>query len=233
MNMGFRPLAGRRGLFLGAGTDHAAAWRCARHVESLGARVLWSDAVSSPAGACMELAGLPLAARMPGGPPHCASLRDAVDQAARQLGGFDFVVHTMLDPPVDMADELTQVSTEEFARATRIYCLQFAELARYCAPHMPSGGALVSLHLGHDDANAAQSPVQALHKSIHRLLALEMESWAIRVHCTSMGTLRPGEARTTRLGPHGRALEALFHHVASLVGPAPATAPGQMLRVAA
>lgn len=231
--MGFRPLAGRRGLLLVAGTDHAVAWRCARHVESLGARLLWSGAVPSPAGAWMEPAGLPLAVRMPGGPPHCACLRSAVDQAAQQLGGFDFVVHSMLDPPVDMADELTQVSSEEFAHATRVYCLRFAELARHCAPHMSTGGALVSLHLGHADENAAQSPLQALHKSIHRLLALEMQSRAIRVHCPSMEALWPGEVRRTRLGPHGRALEALCHHVASLVGPAPAPALGQRLRVLA
>jgi enoyl-[acyl-carrier protein] reductase I len=84
-------------------------------------------------------------------------------------------------------------SSAGFARAMNISCHSFAVLARLCAPHMATGGSLVTMsYLGADEAvpnYGLMGPVKAALESMVRYMAMELGPAGIRVHAVSPGPI--------------------------------------------
>lgn len=192
MNTALRPLAGRRGLIVGVANEHSIAWGCARRAHGLGAELALS---------CLNAKAVtytaPLAEQL-GAPLFTCDVSDAaamqamVDSAARQLGGLDFVVHSIAwAPHDDLHGRVADSSADGFARAMQISCHSFAALARLAEPHMREGGTLVTMsYLGAEEAvphYGLMGPVKAALESMVRYLALELGPAGIRVHAVSPG----------------------------------------------
>lgn len=188
------PLHGLRGLVIGVANDHSIAWGCARVLHARGARLVLS---------CLNDKAFPYVAPLAEGiaaPLHnCdveqpGDLERLVAQAAGHLGGLDFIVHSIaFAPRDDLHGRVTDSSAAGFAKAMQVSCHSFAELARLAEPHMPKGGALVTMtYIGADEAvphYGLMGPVKAALESMVRYMALELGPSNIRVHAVSPGPM--------------------------------------------
>jgi enoyl-[acyl-carrier protein] reductase I len=120
------------------------------------------------------------------------SLEATVAQAVGQLGGLDFVVHSIAWAPLkDLHGRVTDSSREGFEKAMSISCHSFAELGRLVAPHMSGGGSLITMT--YHGANEVvpnyglMGPVKAALESMVRYMAFELGARGIRVHAISPG----------------------------------------------
>ena len=218
MYVAFRPLAGRRGLFVGLAGGDSIASDCARSASTLGARLVLACLNDEDAAAVA-----PLAAQIGAPLRTCnierrGALEALVDAAAAELGGFDFVVHSNVRASrTELCSGAAGSATDDLLRAMRAACLSFAQLARLCGPHMPDGGALVTTsHFGADESEPRDSrtgPAKATFESIVRYLALELGPWGIRVHAVSHG---PAPANVALRHPR---LDSLTAHAAQVVRP--------------
>jgi len=187
-------LLGRRGLIVGVANEHSIAWGCARAMHTQGARLVmsclnekarrWVDPLAN------ELA-VPLLECDVEQPGAIAGL---IDRAVAELGGLDFVVHSIAWAPLDdLHGRVTDSSPDGFNRAMRISCHSFAELARLAEPHMPDGGTLITMsYRGADEAvphYGLMGPVKAALESMVRYMALELGPKNIRVHAVSPGPI--------------------------------------------
>ena len=191
MNRPHRPLAGRRGLIVGAAREHSLAWRFARRAVAQGARLTLVCPHGTPAGEVSARA-----AELDAQVLVCAiddrdALAATVHAVAERHGGIDFVVHSIdwaawARPGRDAEDMI-----EQHLHALRMSCRSFTELSRLCAGHMAPGAALVHVNnlrsavpeLSRDLVRA----VQAVLESIVRYLALELAPWGLGVHGVSSG----------------------------------------------
>jgi enoyl-[acyl-carrier protein] reductase I len=74
------------------------------------------------------------------------ALANVVEDAAKQLGQLDFVIHSLAWAPLDdLHAHVTDTSSEGFSRAMEISCHSFATLAKVCVNHMPEGGSLITM----------------------------------------------------------------------------------------
>jgi len=185
-------LQGRRGLILGVANEHSIAWGCARRAHAAGARLVIS-CLNDKAATFVA----PLAAQIDARLVVCdveqpGALAHLVDEAAGHLGGLDFAVHSIAWAPLaDLHGRVVDSSPEGFARAMRVSCHSFAELAHLCEPHFAEGGTLVTMsYLGSEEAvphYGLMGPVKAALESLVRYLALELGPSGIRVHAVSPG----------------------------------------------
>lgn len=186
------PLEGRRGLVLGLADERSIAWGCARVLAGRGA-----DLVLSCLNEKAHAAVAPLAASI-GAPLLCCNvetpgaLQELVEDAARELGGLDFAVHSIAwAPRHDLQGRVVDTSPEGFAQAMHVSCHSFAELARAAEPYFHGGGTLVTMsYLGADEAvphYGLMGPVKAALESMVRYLALELGPANVRVHAVSPG----------------------------------------------
>jgi enoyl-[acyl-carrier protein] reductase I len=184
----------------------------------------------------------PLAATLPAtlqvcNVEHPGALARLVDQAVAELGGLDFVVHAIAwAPHDDLVGRVVDSSAAGFAQAMEVSCHSFAQLARLVEPHMPGGGALVTMsYVGAEGAvphYGLMGPVKAALESLVRYLAVELGPQRIRVHAVSPGPMRTRAAsglpdfealiaRSITEAPLGRlvTLDEVGACVAFLVGP--------------
>jgi enoyl-[acyl-carrier protein] reductase I len=193
-NRSFGPLAGRTGLVMGLADAHSIAWGCARVLRERGATLLLS-CVNEKARAAVQ----PLADELEAPLKVCnveeeGALATLVDEASARFGGLDFAVHSIAWAPLsDLRGRVADSSAEGFARAMRVSCHSFAELARCAEPHFRDGGTLITMsYLGAEEAvpnYGLMGPVKAALESLVRYLALELGPRRIRVHAVSPGPL--------------------------------------------
>lgn len=247
-----RALEGRRGLLLGLADERSIAWGSARTAHARGARLVLgclnekarravqplADSVAAPLVCCNVLE--------PG------EIEAAVAAAVAELGGLDFVVHSIAWAPLeDLHGRVADSSAEGFARAMQVSCHSFAALARAAEPHLaraPGGGTLVTMsYIGAEGAvpnYGLMGPVKAALESLVRYLALELGPSGIRVHAVSPGPLATRAAsglagfdelveRSAGAAPLGRnaTLDEVAGCVAFLVGPDASGMTGQTLYV--
>jgi enoyl-[acyl-carrier protein] reductase I len=188
------PLAGKKGLVLGVANDHSIAYGCAQQAHLQGADLVLSclndkarhfvqahaDALQAPLFNCDV--------EQPG------SLQALVEQAVIHHGRLDFVVHSIAWAPLDdLHGTVLESSGAGFARAMTVSCHSLAELARWCAPHMPMGGSIVTMSF--EGAVHAvgryglMGPVKAALESMVRYLAVDLGPQGIRVHAVSPGPI--------------------------------------------
>jgi enoyl-[acyl-carrier protein] reductase I len=188
------PLAGKKGLVLGLANEHSIAWGCTRLLHEMGAQVVatcLNDKARAHVQPLTSGIGIPLLNCNVESPSEMAG---AVADAAATLGSFDFVIHSIAWAPLqDLHGPVLDSSREGFAQAMTVSCHSFAELARLCAPHMPRGGALLTMsYLGADQAvrhYGLMGPVKAALESMVRYLALELGAQNLRVHAVSPGPI--------------------------------------------
>lgn len=187
-------LAGKRGLILGVANEHSIAAGCARAAHELGAQLVLScvsdKAMQYAAPVALELQA-PL---LPCDVEQEFELEQLVREAAAQLGGLDFVVHSIAWAPAeDLHGRVTDSSSSGFLRAMNVSCHSFARLARLCEPHMAAGGSLITMsYLGADEAVAnygVMGPVKSALESLVRYMAVELGPKNIRVHAMSPGPI--------------------------------------------
>lgn len=199
------PLVDHAGLVMGLADIHSIAWGCARLLHERGARLVLSCLNEKARAAVQPLAdelGAPLLicnVEEPG------SIQALADEAAELCGGLDFAVHSIAwAPRDDLHGRVADSSAEGFARAMRVSCHSFAELAHCVEPHLRDGGTLITMsYLGAEEAvphYGLMGPVKAALESLVRYLALELGPKRIRVHAVSPGPL------PTRAASGGRIL---------------------------
>lgn len=242
-------LPGSRGLILGLADEHSIAYGCAQAMRAAGARLVLSCLNEKAYAAVTPLAkGL-------ASPLHCCNvehegaIEDLVDAAVRELGGLDFVLHSIAWAPLaELHGRVSDSSAAGFARAMSISCHSFARLARACEPHMPQGGSLITMsYLGAHQAvphYGLMGPVKAALESLVRYLALELGPRNIRVHAISPGPIPTRAAsgieafdelmdRARQRSPLGRlvSLEEIGALASFLASPAASGMSGQTLFV--
>jgi enoyl-[acyl-carrier protein] reductase I len=187
-------LAGKKGLVLGIANDSSIAWGAALMARQQGAEVVASclndkalrfvEPLTGPVGIDLKTCNV----EQPG------ELQALVDYAVAKLGRLDFVVHSIAWAPLeDLHGQVIDSSSTGFARAMEVSCHSFATLAKFCAPHMPDGGSLLTMtYLGADEAvphYGLMGPVKAALESMVRYMALELGPRRIRVHAVSPGPI--------------------------------------------
>ena len=242
-------LRGRKGLVLGLADERSIAFGVAREARAQGANI-----VTTCLNAKAQLAVAPLTQALdvlllPCNVEDPQQLEATVAQVAEQLGGLDFVVHSIAWAPLtDLHGAVVDSSSQGFARAMDISCHSFASLAKLCAPHMRNGGSLVTMsYLGADEAvphYGMMGPVKAALESMVRYMAAELGAQNIRVHAVSPGPMPTRAAsglvdfdglmaRTIETAPLRRlvTLDEVGGCVAFLVGPDATGMTGQTLFV--
>lgn len=187
-------LTGKRGLVVGLANELSIAYGCARMAVQQGARV-----VASCAGTKALPYVQPLTDELGISLHTCdveadGQMEALVAQAADELGGLDFVVHSIAWAPLaDLHGKTINSSSDGFARAMDVSCHSFARLAKLCTPHMSQGGTLVTMsYLGASEAvpnYGIMGPVKAALESLVRYMAVELGPQNIRVHAISPGPI--------------------------------------------
>lgn len=187
-------LAGKKGLVLGVANDSSIAWGAALLARQQGAEVVASclndkarrfvEPLTAPLGIDLQTCNV----EQPG------ELQALVEHAVSQLGRLDFVVHSIAWAPLDdLHGPVIDSSSAGFARAMEVSCHSFATLAKFCAPHMPEGGSLLTMsYLGAGEAvphYGLMGPVKAALESLVRYMAMELGPRRIRVHAVSPGPI--------------------------------------------
>lgn len=210
MNAAF-DLKGKKGLILGLANANSIAWGCARQAHAMGAQLVTSCLNDKALGYVQPLTE-PLGIDL-----HTCNIEDPdalaafIQQALARLGHFDFVIHSIAWAPLqELHGRVVDSTSVGFARAMDVSCHSFAALAKWCAPHMPNGGSMVTMsYLGADEAvphYGLMGPVKAALESLVRYMALELGPQNIRVHAVSPGPI------PTRAASGIEAFDALMQH---------------------
>jgi len=242
-NNAMLPLAGRRGLVVGVANEHSIAWGCARVLAARGAQLVLSCLNDKAQAVVAPLAAAIGATLQTCNVEHPGEQERLVNAAVAELGGLDFVVHSIAwAPRTDLVGRVIDTSAAGFAQAMEVSCHSFAELARLAEPHMSQGGALVTMsYIG---AYGLMGPVKAALESRVRYMALELGPKQIRVHAVSPGPVPTRAAsglaefhalmtQSAARAPLGRlvTLDEIGGCVAFLVGPDATGMTGQTLYV--
>jgi enoyl-[acyl-carrier protein] reductase I len=188
----FCDLRGKRGLVLGLANNQSIAAAVIEQLHSLGATLRVSclnekayphaAKVTDPLGVALQSCNLEVA----------GDLEAFVQAGLQQMGGFDFVVHSIAWAPLaELQGPVIDTTREGFAKAMSISCHSFTELARLTSPHMQQGGSLVTMSFhGSEEVvpnYGLMGPVKAALESMVRYLAAELGPKSIRVHAVSPG----------------------------------------------
>jgi enoyl-[acyl-carrier protein] reductase I len=208
-------LAGKKGLVLGIANDHSIAWECAKIAHEQGAELIatcLNDKARTYVQPLTDSITIPLL--------NCnveepEALAKVVEDAAKQLGQLDFVIHSIAWAPLDdLHAHVIDTSSEGFSKAMEISCHSFATLAKVCVNHMPEGGSLITMtYLGAQRAiphYGLMGPVKAALESLVRYMAIELGPQAIRVHAVSPGPIM------TRAASGIEAFDELLDHSKSV-----------------
>lgn len=194
MNSSLFSLAGKKGLVLGIANDSSIAFGCARLMREMGADVV-ASCLNEKSRRFVEPHTAPLGIEL----LHCdveaeGQLQATVKHAVDKFGHLDFVIHSIAWAPMqDLHGKVVDSSREGFARAMSVSCHSFAELGQLCAPHMPEGGAMLSMtYLGSGEVvpnYGLMGPVKAALESVVRYMSMELGPRNIRVHAVSPGPI--------------------------------------------
>jgi len=142
----FCNLIGKWGLVLGIANEHSIAAAVTRAPHSRSAALVatclnekavpYASAVAAPLGVRLKTCNV----------SEEGQLELVIREATEELGGLDFVVHSIAWAPLeDLHGRVIDSSREGFERAISISCHSFAELGRLAMTHMPAGGSLITM----------------------------------------------------------------------------------------
>ena len=187
-------LSGKKGLILGVANDQSIAWGCALMAKQMGADVMVTCLNEKAKGYVEPLTKAEQIDLEVCNVEDPGALEALVNTAVKKFGQLDFVIHSIAWAPLeDLHGRVVDSSSMGFARAMEVSCHSFAVLAKLCAPHMPKGGALLTMtYLGADEAvphYGLMGPVKAALESLVRYMAVELGGNGIRVHAVSPGPI--------------------------------------------
>ena len=187
-------LSGKKGLILGVANDQSIAWGCALMAKQMGADVMVTCLNGKAKGYVEPLTKAEQIDLEICNVEDPGALEALVNTAVKKFGQLDFVIHSIAWAPLeDLHGRVVDSSSMGFARAMEVSCHSFATLAKLCAPHMPKGGALLTMtYLGADEAvphYGLMGPVKAALESLVRYMAVELGGSGIRVHAVSPGPI--------------------------------------------
>jgi enoyl-[acyl-carrier protein] reductase I len=187
-------LSGKKGLILGVANDQSIAWGCALMAKQMGADVMVTCLNEKAKGYVEPLTKAQQIDLEVCNVEDTGALETLVNTAVNKFGQLDFVIHSIAWAPLeDLHGRVVDSSSVGFSRAMEVSCHSFATLAKLCAPHMPKGGALLTMtYLGADEAvphYGLMGPVKAALESLVRYMAVELGGNGIRVHAVSPGPI--------------------------------------------
>ena len=189
-----KSLIGKKGLILGVANDQSIAWGCALMAKQLGADVIVTCLNEKARGYVEPLTNAESIDLEVCNVEEVGALDVLINNSVKKLGHLDFVIHSIAWAPLeDLHGRVVDSSSIGFARAMEVSCHSFATLAKLCTPHMPAGGALLTMsYLGADEAvphYGLMGPVKAALESLVRYMAVELGDKKIRVHAVSPGPI--------------------------------------------
>jgi enoyl-[acyl-carrier protein] reductase I len=195
-------MAGKRGLIMGVANDHSIAWGIAKALAGQGAELAFTYQTDQLAKRVRPLAqslgsDFVVACDVGVDPTDAnpASLSSTFDVLAKRWPTIDFVVHAIaFSDKNELKGRYAATTRENFRRTMVISCFSFTEVARYAAPLMKNGGAMVTLTYGGSmrvmpNYNIMGVAKAALEASV-RYLAADFGGDNIRVNAISAGPVR-------------------------------------------
>lgn len=182
---------------MGVANDCSIAWAIAQAVLKEGAQLAFTypnDAILKRIKGLTEASGLdsPII--------QCDVSQEgmipaALEQANEQLGGIDFVLHSIaFSDRHQLTGAYSNTTRENFLNTLNISCYSFTEVCREARKWMPNGGSILALsYLGANRViphyNVMGVAKAALETSV-KYLAADLGTQGIRVNAISAGALR-------------------------------------------
>ncbi|MGY8873246.1 MAG: enoyl-ACP reductase FabI [Pseudomonadales bacterium] len=189
-------LEGKRGIVLGIANRHSIAYGCAEVLSELGAELCITYLNEKSKAFVAPLAEkLSTTLFLPCDVSKEGELEAVFDEAEKQWGTIDFVVHSIAWSPLDeLHGRLVDSSSQGFGMAMDISCHSFIRTARLAEPLMKdNGGTLITMtYYGSEkvvDHYGMMGPVKAALESSVRYMASELGESGIRVHSVSPGPM--------------------------------------------
>ena len=195
-------MTGKRGLIMGVANDHSIAWGIAKRLAEHGAELAFTYQTPQLGKRVMPLAKsvgsdfvLPCDVGLKPDSDDPLSLSAMFAALARRWPTIDFVVHAIaFSDKNELKGRYADTSRENFSHTLVISCFSFTEVARYAAPLMKNGGAMLTLTFGGSSRvmpnyNVMGVAKAALEASV-RYLAVDFGGGNIRVNAISAGPVR-------------------------------------------
>jgi enoyl-[acyl-carrier protein] reductase I len=189
-------LAGKKGLVVGVANDRSIAWGIAQRAAAAGAKLAFTYQ-----GELLERRVRPLAEKaqseflVPMDVTDEAQVDAAFGQVERELGGLDFLVHSVAwADRADLAGRTVDTSRGGFLKALEISAYSLLLLARKGEALMTNGGSIVALtYYGSvkvvPNYNVMGIAKAALEAAV-RYLAIDLGPKNIRVNALSAGPIK-------------------------------------------
>ena len=195
-------MKGRRGLIMGVANDHSIAWGIAKRLAEHGAELAFTYQTPQLGKRVKPLAAslgsdfvLPCDVGLAPDADDPQSLSAMFTALGRRWPTIDFVVHAIaFSDKNELKGRYADTTRENFSRTMVISCFSFTEIARFAAPLMKKGGAMVTLTYGGSSRvmpnyNVMGVAKAALEASV-RYLAADFGGDNIRVNAISAGPVR-------------------------------------------
>ncbi|MCG8621209.1 MAG: enoyl-ACP reductase FabI [Proteobacteria bacterium] len=191
-------LKNKRGLIMGVANDRSIGWGIAAAAHAAGAELAFSFQ-----GEALEKRVKPLAEKL-GTKPELVIPCDVGDDAALQAlfaqldkawGGLDFIVHAIAySDKEELKGEYVATTRDNFAQTMDVSVYSLTAIARFAAPLLNEGGALLTLtYYGAEKVmphyNVMGVAKAALEASV-RYLAVDLGAKRIRVNSLSAGPMK-------------------------------------------
>ena len=187
-------LHGRRGLVLGVANARSIAWATVEELCDAGASVGFTyldERATRRVTALAERAHF----HAPCNVEDDEQLKQVIDEAAAQLGGLDFIVHSLAyAEQADLTQPLDACSREGYMRAMQVSAYSLLRCVHWARPHLSEQASVVSLtYLGARVSiplYGVMGPAKAALEAEVRCLAQELGSQGVRVNAVSAGPVK-------------------------------------------
>jgi enoyl-[acyl-carrier protein] reductase I len=189
-------LAGKKGLIVGVANERSIAWGVARRLAGAGAELAFTyqgDALLKRVQPLAASVGSDLL--VPMDVTDGAQVDEAFAQIQEQMGGLDFLVHSIaFADRDDLKGRTIDTSREGFLKAMDISVYSFMDLARRAEPMMNEGGSMLTMtYYGSvksvPNYNVMGIAKAALEASV-RYMARDLGENGIRVNAISAGPIK-------------------------------------------
>ncbi|HZW26867.1 MAG TPA: enoyl-ACP reductase [Trueperaceae bacterium] len=195
-------LSGKKGLVMGVANQRSLAWAIARPLAQAGARLAFSyqgERLKPTLEKLTEELDRPVL--LEADVTDDAQLDRLFDQVATELGGLDYVVHSIAYAPAATFERpFLHTTREDWKTAMDVSAYSLVAVAQRAAPLMTQGGGIVTLtYLAAERVvphyNMMGVAKAALEATV-RYLAYDLGPQGVRVNAISAGAVRTIAARS-------------------------------------
>jgi len=195
-------LSGKRGLVMGVANQRSIGWAIAQPLARAGARLAFSYQGERIRPSLEKLTGdLEAPVLIDADVTDDAALDRLFDQVERELGGLDYVVHSIgYAPPPTFERPFVETSRSDWQTAMDVSAYSLVAVAQRASKLMNTGGSILTLsYLAAERVvphyNMMGVAKAALEASV-RYLAYDLGPQGIRVNAISAGAVRTIAARS-------------------------------------